>query len=450
MKEAFYQLELDEESRPLTTFITQKGLYRYKRLMFGFSCAPEQFQKTFEQILAPHPQCLNFLDDIIVFTETEGQHDTALRAVLDTLKRHGVLLNEAKSVYKVTQIEFLGHVFDSTGVRPIESRVEAIQSFRAPQSKEELRSFLGLVNYVGSFIPDLGSKTHYLRTIGKEARFQWTEAAQEAFDGPKAAVGNIETLAPFDPSLKTRVVADASPYALGAVLLQFKGERPLPIAYASKGLTDTEKRYSQTEKEALGLVWSVEKFRNYLLGISFELETDHKPLEAIFSVRSKPCLRIERWVLRLQAFSYRVVYRKGSSNIADPLSRLASISSEEPFDPESVVYIKSVVECAALDFSEIEAVTQNDEEMMALKEAILTDSGWFHDTLKPYRAFRSEFGTVGDLILRGSRIVVPKSLRNRFLQLGHEGHPGESVATIAREVLVTVDGCRHSERGQEL
>lgn len=427
IKEAFYQLELDEESRPLTTFITQKGLYRYKRLMFGFSCAPEKFQKTIEQLLAPHPRCLNFLDDILVYTEKEEDHDTVLKEVLNTLRQYGVLLNETKSVFKVTKIEFLGHIFDADGVRPAESKVEAIQNFRSPQTKEELRSFLGLVNYLGSFIPDLGTKTHCLRELEKKDKFTWTSVEQGAFEELKAAVGNAETLVAFNPELETRLVADASPYAIGAVLIQFKNHKPSPIAYASKRLTDTERRYSQTEKEALALVWAVEKYRFYLLGISFELETDHKPLEAIFSPQSKPCMRIERWVLRLQAFSYRVVYRKGASNIADPLSRLTDQSHGEPFETESATYIRSVVEYAAIDFPEIEEANRNDEEMKTLREAVLKDEGWYVDTLKPYRAFRLEFCTFGGLILRGSRIVVPKALRARFLQLGHEGHPGESV-----------------------
>lgn len=136
-------------------------------------------------------------------------------------------------------------------------------------------------------------------------------------------ISNVKLLRFFDNSLRTRVIADASPVALGAVLMQFKGttdDDPRPIAYASKSLTQTERRYCQTEKEALALVWAVERFSAYLLGRKFELETDHKPLEAIFKPTSRPCPRIERWVLRLQSFTFVVKYRKGNSNIADPLS----------------------------------------------------------------------------------------------------------------------------------
>lgn len=117
-------------------------------------------------------------------------------------------------------------------------------------------------------------------------------------------ISNADTLAFFNNTLRTRVVADASPVALGAVLIQFANDTdkdPRIICYASKSLTAAEKRYCQTEKEALALVWAVEKFALYLIGRKFELETDHKPLEAIFAPSSTtPCARVERWVLRLQ------------------------------------------------------------------------------------------------------------------------------------------------------
>ncbi|XP_061506861.1 uncharacterized protein K02A2.6-like [Anopheles gambiae] len=428
IKDAFHQLLLDEESKTLTTFITHRGLYRYKRMMFGISCAPEKFQKILEQVLADCPNTVNFIDDIIVTGKTETEHDLALEKVMEKIEEYGILLNQSKCVFKLTEIEFVGQRFNQNGMLPALNKIEAIRSFRPPKNCEEVRSFLGLITYVGTFIPNLATVSFPLRELTKNnAEFVWERDQNKAFNELIRLVSNVERLAHFDPHLKTRVVADASPVGLGAVLLQFQNEQPKVIAYASKSLTSTEQRYAQTEKEALALVWAVERFQIYLFGIRFELETDHKPLEAIFSPTSSPCLRIERWVLRLQAFSYDVIYRKGKTNIADPLSRLSSPTEVSEFDPDSTVYIRSVMENAAIDVQEVEIASSNDAEMRALKEC-LERGVWNYtdELLKPYQAFRLELGTVGDLVVRGSKLVIPKAIRQRMLELAHEGHPGRT------------------------
>lgn len=140
------------------------------------------------------------------------------------------------------------------------------------------------------------------------------------------------------------MVVDASPVALGAVLLRFIEETPRVISYASKGLSEVEGRYSQTEKESLALVWAVERFYYYLAGLKFELVTDHKHLKAIFKPTSKPPARIEKLLLRLQTFKFKVIYQSGKSNIADPLSRLCLLSEEGSFDKQEEFHIWIILE----------------------------------------------------------------------------------------------------------
>ena len=130
------------------------------------------------------------------------------------------------------------------------------------------------------------------------------------------------TLAYFDKNAPTKIITDASPVGLGAVLVQEQDSAWTPVCYASRSLTRCEQRYSQTEKEALGVVWACERFHVYVYGMKFVVETDHKPLEVIYGPRSRPCARIERWVFRLQPNDFSVIYRPGRENIADPLSRL--------------------------------------------------------------------------------------------------------------------------------
>lgn len=148
-------MEISEDSREITTFITKKGLYRYKRLMFGISCAPEIFQKILERILSGCEGCLNYIDDIIIYGADKTEHDERLKKVLQRLKENNVTLNKNKCLYGVEQLEFLGHNLSPKGITPTTDKIADIKNFRAPRTPEEVRSFLGLVNYVGKFQANL-------------------------------------------------------------------------------------------------------------------------------------------------------------------------------------------------------------------------------------------------------------------------------------------------------
>lgn len=428
---AYHQLELDIESRPITTFITHKGMFRYKRLMFGVNSAPEIFQRVFEEMLASCKNCLNYIDDIIVYGSTKEEHDACLNKVLQVFITNNVLLNEAKCVKAVQELEFLGHKLSDKGIEADNIKVKNILEFRPPKTKEEIRSFLGLVTYLGKFIPDLGTTTEPLRQLTRDnEKFEWTTTHQESFDKLKQSLARLPTLAYFDPRLRTRLVADASPVALGAVLLQFnERQTPRVISFASKSLSAVERRYSQTEKESLALVWAVERFYYYLAGLEFELVTDHKPLEAIFKPTSKPPARIERWVLRLQSFKFKILYQSGKLNIADSLSRLCQIGNESSFDHESELHVFTILERnspRALSISQILNESQRDEQIIEAVNKIKNDC-WELTDKNIFFPFRFELTTMGPVILRGSRIVIPQSLRAAVLQLAHEGHPGETV-----------------------
>lgn len=303
IKQAFFQLELHEDSRYITTFKTPWGQYRFNRLIFGVNCAPELFQKTLDNLLSGIENVVIFIDDILVWGETEEIHDKKLNAVLERLKSFDVLLNSQKCKYKQRKVRFLGYDLSEKGIEPTNEKIAAVQRFRTPETKEEVRSFLGLVTFVGRFIPDLSTLNEPLRRlIRKDKTFSWGEEQQAAFVKIKEWMTDINSLKFFDKDLKTRLIADASPVGVGCVLIQFYNEEPRVIGYAAKSLTDIEMRYCQTEREALSLVWGVERFSHYLLGMEFELETDHKALEFLFGDSSKPCARIERWVLRYLSF----------------------------------------------------------------------------------------------------------------------------------------------------
>ena len=174
----------------------------------------------------------------------------------------------------------------------------------------------------------------------------------------------MSTLAYFDVNAKTQVIADASPVGFGAVLVQKQGEDYKIICYASRSLSDIERRYSQTEKEALGLVWACERFHKFLFGKTFELLTDHKPLEFIFSEKSKPCARVERWVLRMLSYNYVVRHIPGTKNITDSLSRLLSETWKTSETSETEEYLRRIVDesvLIAMSSDEIERASKKDK-----------------------------------------------------------------------------------------
>ena len=190
-----------------------------------------------------------------------------------------------------------------------------------------------------------------------------------------------------------------------------------------------EKRYSQTEKEALAVVWACERFHVYLYGTEFELYTDHKPLETVYSSKSKQCARIERWVLRLQPYKFKVKYLPGEQNIADPLSRLlqsdeqAESSTAHRVSDEFVRFVAVTATPRAMTTREIEEASAEDGEFVALRHCI-KHGNWRGDQHKQYIPISSELCVIGKLILRGTRIVIPSKLRPQVLTLAHEGHPG--------------------------
>ena len=426
IKWAYHQMELDQESRDITTFVMHKGLYRYTRLLFGVSCAPEMYQTVMQNVLQECEGVHNIMDDIIVHGSSAEEHNERLSKVVKILAEKG--LNREKCQLNKPKIEFMGHVLSSRGVGPADVKVKAVVEAREPQTATEVRSFLGLVNYSARYIPDLATISAPLRELTKKkTEFVWGKEQQESFDAVKKRLARAETLGYYQKDAPTKVITDASPVGLGAVLVQEQQNELRVINYASGSLSDVEKKYSQTEREALAIVWAGERFHMYLYGCDFELMTDHKPLEFIYSPKSKPCARIERWVLRMQPYRYTVTYIPGAKNIADSLSRLLSKyqGQRKPnLDEGNEAYVHAIAIAAtpiAMTTREIERESDQDDELRTVRESLIT--GNWRDA-KDYMLVRHELCAIGRLVLRGTKIVIPKQMRVRVLKLAHEGHPG--------------------------
>lgn len=429
----YYQVPLHKDSRDITAFITHKGLFRFCRVPYGLASAPSAFQKMMATILEGVPGVQNYLDDLI-YGGTADEHDHTLHTVLLKLKEAGLVLNDEKCHFRKTTLHFLGHVITADGILPDQEHVNAILQAPAPSDAAALRSFLGLASWYSKFIPNFATVVAPMHECVKDKEtFTWSAAAQTSFDEVKQLLVSSSALALFDPSLRSVISTDACDYGLGAVFAQIQPDgTEKPVAFASRTLTMAERKYSIVEKEALACVWATEKWRTYLWGRRFTLRTDHQALTTLLSTKgmNRAGLHIARWSAGLLCFAYDVIYKPGSQNhTADCLSRLPLHVPADPstdVEPELVALISSTL--SSLPVSDFDSACSSCLEMVALREQI--SRGWppsiwaVAQNLMPYYKIRDELSVRGHYIFRGSRLVVPVSLRHTLITLAHESHQG--------------------------
>lgn len=438
IKKAFFHVELDEKAKEMTTFMTSKGPMRFTRLAFGVNCAPEAFQKIMEDILRGCEGTVVFIDDILVFGESRTELEDRTKTVESRLKSNNLTLNAEKCKYGQSEVEFLGYIVSEKGMRPAKDKVKDVLSCKRPSSVTGVKSFLGMVNFMGSFIPDLSEISEPLRRISGSTRtFEWGQEQETAFEKMKEIVAKeVHTRGFFNENDITWLYTDASPVGLGAVLIQEResGEK-VPIGFASKALSATEAKYPQTQREALAVVWGVERFHYYLIGREFHLVVDHQPLAFIFEGSSqgdkRATTRAESYALRLSTYRFKIHVVRGEENIADYLSRESLENNEEFEEGRGAHEIGSLTVTVDPEFrkglqsvtlEEIAKANEADEVFAKVKQAIKCDN-WEKD-LQRYAAFKDELSIQNGILLRNDKIIPPQALRNRLLRIAHLGHPG--------------------------
>lgn len=429
----FLQLQLDEESSKLTTFATPFGRYRFLRLPYGISSAPEVFHRTVSEIFEDLPGVETYIDDILVHGRTKDEHDERLRAVLKRCQEVNFRLNRNKCKFEQDSIKYLGHVICQGKIQADPEKIKAIVDMPIPENKDDVRRLLGMATYLGKFCPELSTVSAPLRELMKKnCEWLWTGSHQQALEDLKHLVCRAPALKMFDPSQAATLSVDASKHGVGATILQH-GQ---PVEFASAAFTETQQRYSQIEKEFLAVQFGLTRFHQYVYGQHVVVETDHKPLLGILRKNINDLSpRLLRMRLRNQLYDYTLVYKPGAElYVADTLSR-AHVDDKCP----------GAGECERLDFEQVHAVssgilpsdsmrdkvaqqTANDPVMKTLK--IYIEDGWpttkgaCHNAVKPYWSVRADLITFQGLILRGSQIVIPAGLRKFFLSEVHRGHLG--------------------------
>lgn len=335
-EECILQLPLHESSRHITTFTTEDGLYRFKKVPFGLASAPGAFHKLMTIIIGNIDGVQCYLDDIIIAGASQSEHDDRLTEVLKRINDAGFTINEEKSQISKKSLRFMGHVISAEGISPDPDKVAAIRQAPPLKNTQEVKSFLGLLSYYAKFIPSYSTLSDpLLRLTCKNVKWEWDIAALDAYTRLKSIVSEETTLSIFNPcsDIRTEIQTDASMSGLGAVLLQYdSNNEPHVIAFASRTLSEAERKYSTIEKEALAISFAALRWKIFLWGRNFEVVTDHKSLVSIFNKKDTfdVNFRIGRFLTNLLPFRFSIRYRKGSENsIADYLSRASMPNTPE-------------------------------------------------------------------------------------------------------------------------
>ena len=369
LKSAYWQVELQEEDKHKTAFVVGSlGFYECQRMPFGLTNAPATFQRLIETCMGDlhMSSCLLYLDDIVIYSKTYEEHLEKLIAVFKKLERAGLKLKPQKCSMFQKEIKYLGHIVSEQGVKTDPDKITAVTKWPTPTTVTELQSFLGFASFYRRFIKGFSkiAKPLHEATQGlypnskkkqrklSSQKLVWGSAQQQAFNELKSRCTTTPVLAYADFHKPFILHVDASFDGLGAALYQEQDGKERPVAFASRGLSQSERRYPVHKLEFLALKWAVtEKFHDYLYGSHFEARTDNNPLTYVLTT-AKLDATGQRWISQLGNYNFNIVYRSGRKNIdADGLSRIRWPQECEDVSSQSV---HAVIEGTAVEHGFLE------------------------------------------------------------------------------------------------
>ncbi|XP_058840747.1 uncharacterized protein K02A2.6-like [Topomyia yanbarensis] len=420
--QAYLQMEVAPDDREILTLNTHRGLYRPNRLMYGIASAPAIWQRQIETILQGIEGVSVFLDDIKITGSDQDTHLRRLEEVLQRLSEWNIRMNRSKCEFFADVIEYCGYMIDKEGIHKIRAKVEAINGMPIPKNKEEVRSFVGLINYYGRFFKNLSTVLYPLNNLlKKDVPFVWTKQCEESFRTVKLQVQSKDCLVHYSPELPLVLATDASPYGVGAVLSHlYPDGTERPIQFASQTLTSVQQGYMQVDKEAYAILFGVKKFFQYIYGRKFILITDNQAIPKIFGEHKglpvMSALRMQHYATYLQSFHYEIRFRKSTNHAnADAMSRMPLPQA----DPENDIEESDIVELNQIETLPITAVelaqaTAEDQTVRVLVQGI--KYGKVFDSKDRFGVEQTEFSLQKGCLLRGIRVYVPQVLRKRVLE----------------------------------
>lgn len=454
MKSAYHHVMLHPDSRYVTAFMTNKGARQFTRLPFGINCAPEIFQQIMDHTFRGLQGVLVYLDDVLIYAPDKKSLEERRKAVMEIVRKNNLTLNQDKCVKEATTVEFLGSMLSENGCMPVPERIDGIGDFSTPRTYAELRQFIGLVNYIAKHLYDVSTTMEPMRRLldgdarklkGARLLEEWGAEQHQAFLATKRTVAeNILERGYFDFGHLTKITTDASPVGIAAIITQTdpvtQNERV--IACTSRSLTKTERKYPQTQREALAIVWSIDKFSYYLIGSHFTLVTDHEPMKFIFGngarrMNKRAMTRAESWAMKLGQYEFDVEVIKSKDNVVDCLSRCPATHTRRALEsttPKCIQIamvwtitttpIDMIRRSASLTPEELKEATACDPRLQEVIQAVDGDRDW--KTVAEFSRFQKELRHTDGIIWRGDRTVVPEKLRTKTMVVAHRSHPGMS------------------------